>query len=211
MDRGLAERSVGDAFLTSEQLQRALDRRAITAAQLQRALAVLMGDDPAGVIPVVNYEQVAHVAAYLHSRIGGAWVPNPFWILIERGHRAARAIFWHELQELYGYHLLGEQNPLTVRPGSTFYWQAHAWASWQEAGYWEAWAATDGEDIPAEAFLQSHPLRDDFAELPRLLSELAVVWTIEVRSSPVVALRRARRFYQDKRLAGPEIERWLSP
>ncbi|MBI4494283.1 MAG: hypothetical protein HY690_15965 [Chloroflexi bacterium] len=202
--------AAGHAFLTLEQLRHALRERSITDAQIDRALAALSGPDLAGVLQPPTWAEVAHVAVYLHVLFGGIWIPSQFWRLIEEGHPAARAIYWHEFQELESYRLLRVSNPLQVKLGSARYWEAHARASWEEARYWEAWAAAEGEGIPAEAFLREHPIRRELDEIPRLLGGLQATWGIDVGRPSVLVLRRARQFYQAKQLTRGYIERWPS-
>ncbi|MBI4492917.1 MAG: hypothetical protein HY690_09010 [Chloroflexi bacterium] len=181
--------------------------RSITDAQIDRALAVLRGPDPAGFLRPPTREELALVAAYLHVRLGAAWIQNPFWRLIEHGHRAAWAIYCHESQELESYRLLGVRNPLLVKLGSERYWQAHARASWEEARYWEAWAAAEGQGIPAAAFLRAHPVRGARdTEMSRILQRLESTWRIDVGQPAVLQLRRAEQFYRGKQLTSREIE-----
>lgn len=206
----MAERSTrragGYTFLGPEELERALRERGVGEAQIDRALALLSQPDPAGVIPTPTRQEVAHVAAYLHGRVGRAWVPLPVWRLIDQGHPAARAIWWHEFQQLESYRLLGVPNPLRVRRPGPRYVQAHARASWQEARYWQAWAAAEGEEIAAAAFLRAHPLRTSW-ELGEIISHLRDTWQIDVGESAVLELRRARQFYRAKQLAAEALER----
>ncbi|MBI4492420.1 MAG: hypothetical protein HY690_06465 [Chloroflexi bacterium] len=202
--------AAGHSFLRPQELRRALRERSIAETQIDRALAVLAGLDRAGVIRSVAWEEAAHVAVYLHVKRDRNWIPSWTWTLIERGHPAARALWWHEVQELEAYRLLGVPNPLRLSRRGTTYWQAHAWASWQEARYWQAWAAAEGEGIPAEAFLLAHLVRNEQGEIPRLVSELETSWGIGTGPASIMVLRRAEQFYRDKELTGQDIERWLS-
>jgi hypothetical protein len=199
----------GYSFLTPEALQRALVERSIAEAQIDRALAVLSGPDPAGLLGLPTREQVEHVAAYMHGLLNQVWMPSPYWYLIERGHPAAQAIYWHESQELESYRLLGVRNPLEVSRPSDTYWQAHARGSWLEAQYWAAWAMAEGQPIPTEAFAQAHPMRAP-EERQLIVLHLRNVWSVGVGESGMVALRAADRFYRDKLLTPGEIARWLS-
>jgi hypothetical protein len=209
-DEGASSRA-GHTFLTPEELRRALSERSVTDAQLERALAALSGTDPAGLLEPPTPEQVGHVAIYLHARVGPVWVANPAWVLLERGHPAARAIFWHELQELEAYRRLGVQNPLALPPRDSFYWMAHAWGAWGEAQYWAAWAAAETNEIAAAAFLRAHPLRRaTVEEVPAILAALQQQWGIDIGTSDVVALRQAEHFYGTKELTRRDVERWLS-
>ncbi|MBI4492424.1 MAG: hypothetical protein HY690_06485 [Chloroflexi bacterium] len=134
--------------------------------------------------------------------------PSWAWTLIERGHPAARAIYWHVSQELEGYRLLGVRQPLDVRLDSKHYWQAHARACWEEARYWQAWAAAEEQEIPAAAFLRTHPLREP-DEIEQVLDHLVATWRLALEQPSVVALMRARDFYREKELTRADVERWL--
>ncbi|MBI4491628.1 MAG: hypothetical protein HY690_02410 [Chloroflexi bacterium] len=191
--------------MPAEQLRRALRERSITNAQIDRALAVVSKPDPAGVLPPPAWEEVAYVAAYLHARLGNAWIQSQFWRLIEQGHPAARAIYWHESRELESYRLLGVRNPLRMELGRESYWKAHARASWEEARYWEAWAAAEGDEIPTRAFLRTHPLRHP-REIEAVLFQLRAAWRIDAGQPSVVELRRASQFYRSKQLTSRDTE-----
>jgi hypothetical protein len=199
-------RADGYSFLSAEQLEHAVRERKIEAAQLEAVRELLSREDPAGIIQPPTREEVVLVAAYLHDRVGRAWVTLPAWRLIEQGHPSARAIWWHELQQLESYRLLRVRNPLGVpRPGPR-YVQAHARASWEEARYWEAWARAEGEEIPARAFLHAHPLRTP-RELREIVGQLRETWKIDVRHPAVIELRRAQQFYYVKHLTPEVLER----
>ncbi|MBI4492757.1 MAG: hypothetical protein HY690_08210 [Chloroflexi bacterium] len=195
----------GYTFLGPKQLERALSERRVGDAEIGRVLALFLQPDPAGVIPTPTREEVAHVVAYLCERVGRVWVSLSVWRLIEQGHPAARAIWWHEFQELESYRLLHVRNPLSVPRPSPRYVQAHARASWEEARYWEAWAAAGGEEISARAFIHAHPLRTP-RELREIINQLRDVWKIEVGQPTVVELRRAQQFYHAKQLTSEVLE-----
>lgn len=199
-------RTGGSTFLRPDELDRALRERGIEAAEIDRVLALLSQPDPGGVITTPTREEVAHVAVYLHDMVGRVWVPNRFWQWLQEAHPAARAIWRHELQELESYRLLSMRNPLRVSRGSANYWQAHASASWEEACYWVAWAAAEGDEIGAAAFLHAHPLRVP-GELERIVSYLRDTWQIDVRKPAVLELRRAQRFYRIKQLTPEALGR----
>jgi hypothetical protein len=131
------------------------------------------------------------------------------WHLIEQGHPAARAIYWHEIQELETYRSLSVRNPLRLRPLSASYWKAHAYASWAEAQYWAGWAAAEGRTIGAEAMLHAHPIRGS-DERQRIVTTLRELWQVEVVEPPIMQLNAARRFYAEKELTRQEIDQWLS-
>lgn len=198
----------GYRFLPPRRLRQVLRDLAIEAPQLDRTLGVLSRPDPAGVVPTPTREQVAHVAAYLHRRVLGVRSQSPHWVLIERGHPAAQAVWWHEFQQLEDYRLLGVRNPLEAGYDSPAYWRAHARAAWEEAAYWERWAAADGEGILARTFLQANPLRDA-EEVERILGVLVDTWAIDVEPSAVLESRRAEQFYRVKEFTERDVERWL--
>ncbi|MBI3977173.1 MAG: hypothetical protein HY331_03210 [Chloroflexi bacterium] len=178
--------------------------------EIARAFAILSESDPVGVLRPPTREEVAHVAVYLHVRRGRIWIPNPVWRLIVLDHPAARALYYHEIEELEGFRHLGVRNPQRVRLGSDRYWEAHARASWEKSRYWAAWAAHDGAQISAEAFLLAHPLRAELAdELERILGALKTRWKMDIRRASVLELEQARRYYRDKELVRPDTERWL--
>ena len=191
----------GYDVLSSDELNRALRTRGVSPDEIERAVQVLSAPDPAGIVPAPTHEQVGQVAAYMARLIDRVRVRSPYWRLIEQGDPAARAIFWHELQEIQAYRQFGITNPFDVRPRSADYWRAHAWACWEEARYWSAWARTEGQDISPEAFLLAHPGRVRAqSELPRIRRELRRTWSVTVRSPGVVRLQRADAFYQQKGL-----------
>ena len=165
-------------------------------------MQALAGPDPAGVLPMPTSEQVSLVAAYM-TRLAGRFVlQSPYWALIERGEPVARAIFWHELQELEAYRRLGARDPLTLPPDSAEYWQAHAWASWKEAEYWAAWAQAEGEDIAPAAFLLAHPRARDELERDAILNELSRSWGVAIGPPTSLQLQQAQTFYRRKGLPG---------
>jgi hypothetical protein len=157
-----------------EELSVAFAGRQIEVVEIERALEVLSRPDPAGVSnAVITFDEVASVAAYLRGRIGRVWYPTPEWMLIESGHPAARALFVHERAELQAYRKLRIRQPLRVRrPGRT-YDRAHAWACWQEAQYWEAWAGRRGH-VPKGA---RPPLRRSCVAIRSAGSLTSKVWS----------------------------------
>ena len=186
-------------MLSGDELNRALQARGFRPDEIERAARALSAPDPAGIVPAPTCEQVAAVAAYTTQLMGRLPVRSPLWSLIEQGHSAAHAIFWHELREMGTYSRLGITNPLQVQLGSPIYWQAHAWACWVEAPYWVAWAQAEGLTIRPEAFLWAHPL-GDARELRRVRTELCRAWGVTLRNPGVVQLQQAEASYRRKRL-----------
>ena len=186
--------------MPADELRRALDARGITPDVIERAVQALDVPDPAGVLPVPTREQVAEVAAYM-TRLAGRFVlQDPLWALIEQGHPAGRAIFWHELQEIKAYRRLGVPNPFGLPFPTPDYWRAHAWASWEEAAYWTAWAQAEGEDITPAAFLLVHPRMDNQIERETILDELQRSWRVAIERVDTIQLQRAWAFYRRKNL-----------
>jgi hypothetical protein len=203
-------RQPGDlTFLSPAELERVLDAWDIDRDAIERVHALLGEPDPAGIAPVPSWGQVAHVAVYLHRGVAGARFPHWTWMLMERGHPAARALWWHEVQELECYWRIGVRSPLQVeQETSEIYWQAHAWACWQEAHYWQAWGAAEARTITREAFAWANPMRQP-RELREIVAFLRETWQIDARQPPVLELRRAGAFYRDKQLTPQQVERWL--
>jgi hypothetical protein len=199
--------------LPAAERARALRVRGVDPEEVRRVwqfLADPQRPDPAGVLVGIAREQVEEVAVYLHARSGPVWYPTPDWVLLARGHPAARAIFLHEWHELAAYGRLGIRRPLRVqRPGAT-YAKAHAWASWQEARYWEAWAEAEGEEIPAPAFQRAHLVRnqsdDEFLAEARALKR---TWTVSFVFATTVELEKARAFYVRQSVTAEGFQQWL--
>ncbi len=199
----------GHGFVYGDDLERELASRGVSQQEADHAADVLSGPDPGGVIPhyAVSRDEVANVAAYMHVVQGRFVNADPVWYAIAGGHPAARALYWHEYQELMAYGTLGVRAPLyVIRPGPG-YWRAHAKACWEEAGYWEAWARALGTEISAAAFLFANPLRED--DLPDVLGLLLSTWSVALPACTLVELDRGRAFYRQMRLSREGIRQWL--
>ncbi len=196
----------GYGFLRGEELDRILADRRVPKDEIRQAVEALSGPDPAGVIPAsaVTYDVVANIAAYLHLVQGRYVLADPVWNALVTVHPAARAIFWHEYQELHAYRSLGITDPLRVDRLEETYWRAHAKASWEEALYWFAWADVEEVDASAEAFFLATPLRVT-ADIRRARATLESFWGIRLKQPDAVELAKAREFYAAKHLSWREI------
>jgi hypothetical protein len=160
------------------------------------ALAVLSSSDPAGLLPAVTRADVERVATHMNPVRGGLTYLSPHWGRIVHGHAAAKAIYYHELQEIEALVRSGVRDLENLDRASPEFQHAHALATWRESHYWERWAAAEGESIPAGAFLFAHPWRD-----PRELAAIALELQdsgVEISPPARVELNRARQFYASK-------------
>lgn len=190
--------------------RKALARRRVDPREVEAAWALLQGPDPCAPSTAVTRKDVEAVAAYLHVAAGRAWYPLRDWVLIVRGHPAARAIFVHERAELQGYERLGVRQPLRVRKSGSTYQKAHAWACWEEARYWETWAAAESHEVGAAAFLRGHPVRLlEPDEIDREIDLLRRVWGVALEGCSELELQRAREFYVLKHMTPAGREQWL--
>jgi hypothetical protein len=163
---------------------------------IAEALAVLSSPDPAGLLQTVTRADVERVARHMNPVRGGLTYLSPHWGRIVQGHAAARAIYYHELQEIEALVESGIRDLENLDRASPEFQKAHALATWREAQYWERWAAAEQESISAPAFLFGHPWRD-----PRELAAIAEDLRdsgVELRAPQRVELSKARQFYARK-------------
>jgi hypothetical protein len=185
---------------TERLLVEALRARRISLSEVDRAFLVLTRQSAPFASLAVTRVRLLQIAVYLNPLRRGVTYYSRYWQQMVDGHPAALAIYVHEAAEIETLSRAGHFDLEALSRSEPVWWHAHATACWREAEFWAAWAESEGEAIPAAAFLLAHPERRR-RELETVIEQITVELGAMRRPSPV-ELAGARAFYARKGLGG---------